>query len=95
LQRLLAVRIGAERARTSAKSILGARGFETAEGRLVAEIEGDEEEADVGPLATVAEVAPALAQVPTITVWSQRLMARDQPPGRGVSGSSGWADRLH
>ncbi len=37
LQRLLAVRIGVERAAASAKAILGAPGFETAEGRLVAE----------------------------------------------------------
>ncbi len=51
LQRLLAVRIGAERAAASTTVILGAPGFETAEGRLVAEIECEEDEADVGTMA--------------------------------------------
>jgi hypothetical protein len=64
LQRLLAVRIGAERAAATAQVILGAPGFETAEGRLVAEIECDEDEANVGTMAATAAVVPALAQVP-------------------------------
>lgn len=63
LQRLLAVRIGAERAVASAKSILGAPGFETAEGRLAAEIEGDDDEADVGTMAATAAVVPVVALV--------------------------------
>ncbi len=61
LRRLLAVRIGAERAAASAKVILGAPGFETAEGRLVAEIEYDEDEADGGTLAAAAAEASAPA----------------------------------
>jgi hypothetical protein len=67
LQRLLAVRIGAERAAASAQMILAAPGFETAEGRLVAEIESNEDEADVGTLAAAAAVAPAPAPVSVIT----------------------------
>jgi hypothetical protein len=43
-ERLLTARIGAERAPLAIKAILTAPGFETAEGRLVAEIEGDEPE---------------------------------------------------
>jgi hypothetical protein len=64
LQRLLAVRIGTERAAASAKVILGAPGFETAVGRLVAEIECDDE-ADVGTLAAAGAVANAPALVLT------------------------------
>jgi hypothetical protein len=68
LQRLLAVRIGAERAASTAQVILAAPGFETAEGRLVAEIEcdEDEDEADVGTIVEVAAEASAPAPVPTI-----------------------------
>jgi hypothetical protein len=65
LQRLLAVRIGDDRAAASTKVILGAPGFETAEGRLVAEIECDEDEADVGTMVEAAAVADAPAQVLT------------------------------
>jgi hypothetical protein len=64
LQRLLAVRIGAERAAASARTILGAPGFETAEGRLVAEIECDEDEADVGTMAVDTAVVPEPNPVP-------------------------------
>jgi hypothetical protein len=67
LQRLLAVRIGAERAATTARVILAAPGFETAEGRLVAEIECDEDEADVGTMVEAAAVVPAPVPVPVIT----------------------------
>ena len=44
-QRLLSARIGTERAPKAIKAILSAPGFETAEGRLVAEIETVEPEA--------------------------------------------------
>ncbi len=71
LQRLLAVRIGAERAAATAQVILGAPGFETAEGRLVAEIECDEDEADVGTMvAAAAAPAPAPAPVSEIAAKS-------------------------
>jgi hypothetical protein len=48
-ERLLAARIGADRAPLAIKAILTAPGFETAEGRLVAEIETDEPEAAPEP----------------------------------------------
>jgi hypothetical protein len=66
LQRLLAVRIGAERAAASAKVILAAPGFETAEGRLVAEIECGEDEAEVGTMAAADAVANAPGPVSEI-----------------------------
>ncbi len=67
LQRLLAVRIGAARAAASAEVILGAPGFETAEGRLVAEIECDEDEAGGETMAATSAVVPTPAPVPVIT----------------------------
>jgi hypothetical protein len=67
LQRLLSVRIGSERAAATAQVVLAAPGFETAEGRLVAEIECDEDEADVGTMAAAAAVANAPAHVSVIT----------------------------
>jgi hypothetical protein len=76
LQRLLAVRIGAERAAATAQAILGAPGFETAEGRLVAEVECDEDEADVGTLAAAAAVVPAPASAPVI---ANRTSLQPQP----------------
>jgi hypothetical protein len=66
LQRLLAVRVGAERAAASAEAILGAPGFETAEGRLVAEIECDEDEADVKMMGAADAEVPAPAPAPVI-----------------------------
>jgi len=63
---LLAARLGAERAAASAAVILGAPGFETAEGRLVAEIECDEDDAGVGTMAATAAVVPSPAPVAAI-----------------------------
>jgi hypothetical protein len=56
-ERVLAARIGADRAPKAIKSILTAPGFETAEGRLVAEIDTCEPEAP-------AEMSPSLDPVP-------------------------------
>ncbi len=68
LQRLLAVRIGSERAGASAKLILASPGFETAEGRLVAEIECDEDEADVGTIVPEPAIQPVVAPVKAIQI---------------------------
>jgi hypothetical protein len=57
-ERLLATRIGTERAPVAIKAILTAPGFETAEGRLVAEIEADEPEAAPTKAEPIAEPAP-------------------------------------
>lgn len=56
-QRLLAAKIGADRAAEAAKAILGAPGFGTAQGRLVAEIEGEELPVAEDP-STAADPAP-------------------------------------
>ena len=56
-QRLLAARIGAERAAGAARAIIGAPGFETAQGRLVAEIEDEAPE-------LAAEPSPAVEPAP-------------------------------
>jgi hypothetical protein len=62
-ERLLAAKIGAVRAHKAIKAILTAPGFETAEGRLVAEIETCEpeapEEAAPPPVAPEPAVEPA------------------------------------
>ena len=68
LQRLLTVRIGAERATASAKVILGAPGFETAEGRLVAEIECEEDDADVGTMVPVPAPGPTPAPLAVVEI---------------------------
>jgi hypothetical protein len=60
-ERLLAVKIGADRAPLAIKAILTAPGFEIAEGRLVAEIEADEPEVAALPVEPLAE--PALEPV--------------------------------
>lgn len=60
-ERLLAARIGIDRAPIAIKAILTAPGFETAEGRLVAEIEADEPEAGAEP--TTAEKAAPVGLV--------------------------------
>jgi len=71
-ERLLAAKIGAERAPKAIKAILTAPGFETAEGRLVAEIDACEPDAPAEALppvapepavepATIAEGEPAVA----------------------------------
>jgi hypothetical protein len=57
-ERLLAARIGTERAPVAIKAILTAPGFETAEGRLVAEIEADEPEAAPTKAEPIAELMP-------------------------------------
>jgi hypothetical protein len=57
-ERLLAAKIGTERAPGAIKAILTAPGFETAEGRLAVEIEVNEPEAAPEP-AAAEQLAPA------------------------------------
>lgn len=61
-ERLLAARIGADRAPRAIKAILTAPGFETAEGRLVAEIDTCEPDAPAEPV--LPPVAPEPAREP-------------------------------
>lgn len=84
-ERLLAVRIGGDRATKAVKAILTAPGMEAAEGRLVAEIETCREA--TAPPATpeqalepapIAEAQPAVAAEPTI----QAMRATPSAPHR-------------
>ena len=63
-ERLLAAKIGADRAPKAIKSILTSPGFETAEGRLVAEIDTCEPDAPAGPAAPPAAPEPAVEPTP-------------------------------
>lgn len=68
-ERLLAAKIGADRAPKAIKSILTAPGFETAEGRLVAEIDAWEPDAPAEPAKEALpndDPAPAAVAAPII-----------------------------
>ena len=81
-QRLLAARIGLARAAEAARAILSAPGFEPAEGRLVAEIEGDaadtsDEPAPAGDPAPSAITKPNVAPKPKPTTEPNPQRRRD------------------
>jgi hypothetical protein len=80
LERLLTARIGAERAPLAIKAILTAPGFETAEGRLVAEIEADEPEAAPEPAAAeqLAPAAPVIEPAPEAPAAPEPASANPQ-----------------
>ena len=63
-ERLLAAKIGTDRAPKAVKSILTAPGFETAEGRLVAEIDACEPDAPAETAAPQAAPEPAVEPAP-------------------------------
>lgn len=63
-ERLLAARIGADRAPKAVKAILTAQGFETAAGRLVAEIDACEPDAPAEPAPLLAAPEPIAAPTP-------------------------------
>jgi hypothetical protein len=63
-ERLLAARIGADRAPKAIKTILTAPGFETAEGRLAAEIDTCEPDTPAEPAAPPAAPEPAVEPTP-------------------------------
>ena len=79
-ERLIAARIGTERAPMAIKAILTAPGFETAEGRLVAEIEADEPEAAPEPAAAeqLAPVAPVIEPEPEAPAAPEHANANPQ-----------------
>jgi hypothetical protein len=64
-QRLLAAKIGRSRAADAARTILAAPSFETAEGRLVAEIESDAAAIPVEPV-SAANPAPSAITKPKV-----------------------------
>ncbi|MDZ7909003.1 MAG: hypothetical protein U5N10_12795 [Gemmobacter sp.] len=65
-ERLLAAKIGADRALKAINVILTAPGFETAEGRLVAEIDACESNAPAEPAAPMAVAEPVVELAPTV-----------------------------
>jgi hypothetical protein len=65
-ERLLAVKIGADRALKASKAILTAPGLETAEGRLVAEIDACESDAPAEPAAPTAVPEPVVELEPNV-----------------------------
>lgn len=73
-ERLLAAKIGADRAPKAIKAILTAPGLETAEGRLMAEIDACEPDAPVEP-APIVEPEPVTLAVPTV----EKLPAVPEP----------------
>jgi hypothetical protein len=82
-ERLLAAKIGADRAPKAIKAILTAPGFETAEGRLVAEI--DACEALLPPQITpepIVELAPAVELSPVVEQVAEAEAAPGAPRRR-------------
>ena len=77
-ERLLAAKIGADRALKAVKAILTAPGFETAEGRLVAEIDACEPDAPAQPAPpsatadSIAEPAPMAETEPAAAPGAPR-----------------------
>ena len=83
-ERLLAARIGAQRAPLAIKAILTAPGFETAEGRLVAEIEADEPEVAPTKAEPIAEpvLEPVADPAPEVEAASEPAAAPTGPRRR-------------
>lgn len=79
-ERLLAAKIGADRAPKAIKAILTAPGFETAQGRLVAEIDACEPEAPAEP--APPPVAPEPAVEPTTISEGEPTAAPSAPRRR-------------
>lgn len=65
-ERLLAAKIGADRAPKAIKAILTAPGFETAEGRLVAEIDACEPDAPAEPTPLPVAPEPTVEAAPVV-----------------------------
>ncbi len=65
-ERLLAAKIGADRAPKAVKAILTAPGFETAEGRLVAEIDACEPDAPAQPVPRSVAPEPIIEPAPVV-----------------------------
>ncbi len=81
-ERLLAARIGADRAPEAIKAILTAPGFETAEGRLVAEIDASEPDAPAEPAAPTAAPEPVVELAPIVEQAAEPETAPSAPRRR-------------
>jgi hypothetical protein len=81
-ERLLAARIGADRAPKAIKAILTAPGFETAEGRLVAEIDACEPDAPAEPAPPPVAPEPAIEPAPIVEQAAEPAPAPSAPRRR-------------
>jgi hypothetical protein len=81
-ERLLAAKIGADRAPKAVKAILTAPGFETAEGRLVAEIDACEPDGPAEPAAPPAAPERAAEPAPVVEQSAEPAPAPSAPRRR-------------
>lgn len=81
-ERLLAAKIGAERAPKAIKAILTAPGFETALGRLVAEIDACEPDAPAEPAPPSVAPEPIIEPAPVVEQTAQPATAPSAPRRR-------------
>jgi hypothetical protein len=81
-ERLLAAKIGAERAPKAIKAILTAPGFETAEGRLVAEIDACEPDAPAKPAPPAVAPEPIIEPAPVVEPAAEPAPAPSAPRRR-------------
>ena len=81
-ERLLAAKIGADRAPKAVKAILTAPGFETAEGRLVAEIDACEPDAPAEPAPPPVAPEPIIELAPVVEEAAEPAPAPSAPRRR-------------
>lgn len=81
-ERLLAAKIGSDRAPKAIKAILTAPGFETAEGRLVAEIDVCESDGPAEPLPPPVASEPVVEPAPVVEQSSDPASAPTAPRRR-------------
>jgi hypothetical protein len=81
-ERLLAAKIGADRAPKAVKAILTAPGFETAEGRMVAEIDACEPDAPAEPAPPPVTPEPAVEPAPDVERSAEPAAAPRAPRRR-------------
>lgn len=81
-ERLLAAKIGVDRAPKAIKAILTAPGFETAEGRLVAEIDACEPDAPAEPAPPLVAPEPIIEPAPVVEEAAEPAPAPSAPRRR-------------
>jgi hypothetical protein len=81
-ERLLAAKIGADRAPKAIKAILTAPGFETAEGRLAAEIDACDPDAPAEPAPPAVAPEPAVEPAPFVERAAEPAPAPSAPRRR-------------
>lgn len=81
-ERLLAAKIGADRAPKAVKAILTAPGFETAKGRLVAEVDACEPDAPAKPAPPPVASEPIIEPAPVVEPAAEPAPAPSAPRRR-------------